>query len=147
MKKIKLTLVTLLVCVVSCAQVGIKTTNPTNDLDVAGGVRIRNLVGGTVESDDQGNLLTVGYKVYAFCVVNKGGSLLKGLNIASINHLGNGKYRIFFTNPMPDNDYIILAMGKNKTLTYDNVTNTYFEVSVNSHNGNYDFNVCIIDII
>ena len=147
MKRIKLTLIVIFVCITSYTQVGINTTTPTNDLDINGGVRVRNLTEGTVQSDPLGNLQSVPYKVYAFCVINKGGSILKQFNIANIIHLGNGRYRIFFNTPMVDNDYIILSMGRNKTLTYDVVTTTYFEVSVNSHNGVYDFNILIIDLI
>lgn len=147
MKKIKITLVTLLVCVVSCAQVGINTTTPTNDFDVNGGVRVRNLTEGTVQAEPNGDLISIPYKVYAFVVIDKAGTILKQYGISSVVNLGAGKYRCFFTTPMPDNDYTILGMGKNRNLSYDTLTNTYFEINVSSNSGQFDFNVMIVDLI
>lgn len=147
MNKIKITLVALLVCVVSCAQVGINTTTPTNDFDVNGGVRVRNLQEGTVQSEPNGDLISIPYKVYAFVVIDKSGTILKQFGISSVVNLGGGKYRIYFTNPMPDNDYIILGMGKNRNLSYDTVSTDYVEITVSSNSGQFDFNIMVVDLI
>lgn len=146
MNRIKI-VIAVFICAVSCAQVGVNTTSPTNTLDVNGGARVRNLTEGTIQSDSQGNIFSVPYKVYAFAVADKQGNILKQFGIASITNLGGGKYRFYFTNQMIDNDYIILAMGKNRTLTYDGVTDEYFEVTVSSTSGQFDFNILIIDLI
>jgi hypothetical protein len=146
MKTIK-TLIALLICAVSCAQVGIETTNPTNTLDVNGGVRVRSLQEGTVQSEANGDLIFAPYKVYAFAVADKQGNVLKQFGISSITNLGNGKYRFYFATPMIDNDYIILGMGKNRTLNYDAVSTDYFEITVSTTSGQFDFNIIIIDLI
>lgn len=156
MRKLQLFLM-LLITLTGFSQVGIGTTNPTNTLDVNGGARVRNLSEGTVQSDTQGNLNVSPYKVYAFVVVsvtnnnNNGNNsiptILKQYGVSSVTYQGGGKFRIVFTNPMVDNDYIILSMGKNRTLSYDGVSTGYVDVTVSSNNGSYDFNVMIIDII
>ena len=146
MKSIKI-LIALFISTVSFSQVGIETTSPTNTIDVNGGARVRDLQEGTVQSDPLGNLNYAPYKVYAFVVVDKPGTVLKQYGVSSVNNLGNGKYRINFSNPMVDNDYIILGMGKNRTLNYDTVTRDYVDITVSSTSGHYDFNVIIIDII
>ena len=146
MKTIK-TLIALLICAVSCAQVGIETTSPTNTLDVNGGVRIRSLQEGTVQSEQNGDLFFAPYKVYAFAVADKQGNILKQFGISSITNLGNGKYRFYFTTQMVDNDYIILGMGKNRTLNYDTVSTDYVDITVSTTSGQFDFNIIIIDLI
>lgn len=146
MKLIKI-IIALLIASISYSQVGIETTNPTNTLDVNGGVRVRNLQEGTVQSESNGDLFFAPYKVYAFVVVDKPGTILKQYGVSSVQNLGSGKYRINFTSPMADNDYIILAMGKNRNVTYDTVTQNSVEVTVSSTSNHYDFNLIIIDII
>jgi hypothetical protein len=145
MKKIKL-IFALLFCAISFAQVGVNTTSPTNTLDVNGGARIRTLNEGTIESDATGNVFSIPYKVYAFAVIDKPGTILKQYNIASVTKTNN-KYRITFSVPMPDNDYIILSMAKNRNISYDTVTPFYFEVTVDTTNNQFDFNILIIDLI
>lgn len=146
MKKLISTLA-LLTSVMTYSQVGINTTTPTNDLDVNGGVRVRNLTEGTVQSKSNGDLESVPYKVYAFAVIDKSGTILKQKGVSSVTVLGGGSFRINFTNPMADNDYIILSMGKNRTVTYDTVTNGSVVVNMSSNSGTYDFNIIIIDLI
>ena len=141
------TIIALLIASVTYSQVGIETTTPTNTLDVNGGVRVRELQEGTVQSDPLGNLGYAPYKVYAFVVVDKPGTVLKQYGVSSVQNLGSGKYRINFTNAMADNDYIILAMAKNRNITYDTVTPNSVEVTVSSTSNHFDFNVIIIDII
>ncbi|UOX32432.1 hypothetical protein LXD69_10245 [Flavobacterium sediminilitoris] len=146
MKTIKL-FIFLFINAISFAQVGINTTTPTNDLDVNGGVRVRNLQEGTVESQPNGDLIFAPYKVYAFVVIDKPGTILKQYGISSVTNIATGKYRITFSTPMIDNDYIILGMGKNRNLSYDTVSSNYVEITVSSTSGNFDFNIIIIDII
>lgn len=146
MKTIKLILA-IMIATASCAQVGINTTTPTNDFDVNGGVRVRNLQEGTVQAEPNGDLISIPYKVYAFVVVEKSGNVLKQFGVSSVQNLGAGKYRIYFTNPMPDNDYIILGMGKNRNLSYDTVSTDYVDITVSSTSGQFDFNIMIIDLI
>lgn len=146
MNRIKI-VIALFICTISFSQVGIETTFPTNTLDVNGGIRVRNLTEGTVQSDSQGNLFSVLYKVYAFGVIDKQGDILKQMNISSVVNLGGGKYRVFFAVPMVDNDYIILALGKNRNVSYDSVTDEYFEIVVSNVSGQFDFNILIIDLI
>lgn len=146
MKKLKI-IIALFTCIISFSQVGVNTTSPTNTLDVNGGVRVRNLQEGTVESQYNGDLIFAPYKVYAFVVIEKSGAILKQYGVSSVNNLGNGKYRINFSSPMADNDYIILGMGKNRNLTYDAVSPNYVEITVSSTSGIFDFNVIIFDII
>ncbi|WP_445458444.1 hypothetical protein [Flavobacterium sp. HNIBRBA15423] len=144
MKKL---LIALLFPFLIIAQVGINTTTPTNDFDINGGVRVRTLTEGTVQSDAQGNLFSLEYRVFAFVVIDKPGDILKQLNVSSVVNLGSGKYRVFFSTPMVDNDYIILGMGKNRNLSYDAVSPNYVEITVSSTSGAFDFNILIIDII
>lgn len=146
MKLIKI-IIALLIASISYSQVGIETTNPTNTLDVNGGVRVRNLQEGTVQSESNGDLFFAPYKVYAFAVSDKAGSILKQYGISSITKITVDKYRFTFTTPMVDNDYIILGMGKNRTLEYDTVSRFYVDITVSSTSGSYDFNIIIIDII
>jgi hypothetical protein len=145
-KQIKI-IVALFVCAISCAQVGINTTSPTNDFDVNGGVRVRSLTEGTVQSEPNGDLVSVPFKIHAFVVIEKSGNVIKQYGVSSVVNLGGGKYRCFFTNPMTDNDYTILGMGKNRNLSYDTLTPTYFEITVSSTSGSFDFNVMIVDLI
>ena len=145
MKTLKL-IFALLAAAISYSQVGVNTTSPTNTLDVNGGTRIRTLTEGTVESDAIGNVFTVPYKVYAFATIDKPGTILKQYNISSVVKTNN-KYRITFSVPMVDNDYIILGMAKNRNITYDAVSTFYFEVTVDNTNNHFDFNILIIDII
>lgn len=145
MKKLLL-LILIFITSINYAQVGINTTSPTNDLDINGGVRVRELQEGTVESLPNGDLISVPYKVYAFVVIDKNGDILKSYGIQSVTKTGNN-YRCFFTNPMSDNDYIILGMGKNRNLSYNTVNVNYFDIIVDSTTGQYDFNVMIVDIV
>ena len=48
---------------------------------------------------------------------------------------------------MVDNDYIILGMGKNRTLNYDAVSTDYVEITVSTTSGQFDFNIIILDLI
>ena len=146
MKNFKL-IIALFICAVSCAQVGINTTTPTNDFDVNGGLRVRNLTEGTVQSESNGDLISVPFKIHAFVVIDKAGNVLKQYGVSSVVNLGGGKYRGYFTTPMADNDYTILAMGKNRNVSYDTLTPTYFEINVSSTNGQFDFNVMVVDLI
>lgn len=147
MKKLISILALLLSVITSYSQVGINTSSPTNDLDVNGGARIRILKEGTVQSKSNGDLEYSPYKVYAFAVIDKNGTILKQKGINSVQVLGNGSFRINFTTSMVDNDYIILSMGKNRQVSYGTVTNNYVEVTMTNNSGNYDFNIVIIDLI
>lgn len=65
-------------------------------------------------------------------MVNFAGSsqlIRKQFNVSSITRLSAGSYRVNFTTPLPDADYIPVAMSTNFMTAIDGQTTTSFEVS------------------
>ena len=141
MKKIAL----LLLPMITYCQIGINTTSPSNDLDVNGGLRIRNLTDGSLESDFQGNLYSVPYKIKSIGIITESGVILKSYNVQSVELIGTDTYRITFVNPMPDNNYVVL-LSSTRNVSYKNRTANYFDVEVDYFIGQFDFNFIIINL-
>jgi len=141
MKKLLL----LLFPILSLAQVGISTTNPTNTLDVNGITRVRTLINGTTESDANGVLATAPYKSISMGVVDNSGTLLKGFG-ATASKINATTYRVTFITPQIDNDYIILLCGKLRHLSYNAVGLNSFDIIIDSNPAsvpNFDFNFVV----
>lgn len=125
----------------SNGDVGIGTEDPTQRLDVAGDVRIRNLTEGTVVSDSSGNL-SIGPSIVAAGKVSAAGAAVK-INGATVANTGTGTYRVTFTNPRSSANYVIQlstvrclscgAADDSFTVYYTNQTTTYFDVHTGSN--------------
>lgn len=130
------------------SQVGVNTTTPTADLDVNGSLRVRTLGGGTLVSDNSGNLSAAPFKIIAAGKIHPNGSPIK-ITGATITRVDRGDYKVSFSSSMPDSHYIIMLSikdcggncdGNNNYddpgITYYNQTNTGFYVNIgDSDNG------------
>lgn len=127
------------------SQVGIGTTTPTNTLDVNGDLRVRNQTNGTVEATTTGVQYIVPYKTVCMGVVDVTGTLLKGFG-ATTSKINNTTFRITFSTPQLDNDYVILLCGKLRHLSYDNTGLNFFDVIIDQNPNsvtNFDFNFVV----
>lgn len=116
------------------SQVGVNTTSPTATLDVNGTARVRSFTQqGTVQSDASGNLSVNPVKVVALGKVAGTGSALKILG-ATVTRLSLGNYRVTFSTPRPDANYIIMLAQLEPTGPNgnDDVSISYFNQTLNS---------------
>ncbi|NND87889.1 MAG: hypothetical protein HKM28_01430, partial [Flavobacteriaceae bacterium] len=121
--------------------VGIGTEDPTQKLDVAGSVRIRDLGAGAVVSDTNGNL-SIGPTTVAAGKVSAAGSAIK-ITGATVSNTGVGSYRVTFDSARAHSDYIIQltivrcnscgASDDSFTVYYTNPTLTHFDVHTGSN--------------
>lgn len=141
MKKLSI----LLFPILTFSQVGINTTNPTNTLDVNGSLRVRNQTLGTVEATSTGVQYTVPYTVSCMGVVDVAGTLLKGFG-ATTTKINNTTFRVTFTVPQLNTDYIIILCGKRRHLSYDNVGLNSFDIIIDNNPAgvpSFDFNFVV----
>lgn len=122
----------LLFPILSIAQVGINTTNPTNTLDVNGTARVRSLTNGTTETNSNGEFLTVPYKAVCMGIVDANGNLIKGFG-ATVSPLTITKFRITFNTPQSDENYVVSVNGKLIKCSYNNTLNTSFDVILDNN--------------
>jgi hypothetical protein len=101
----------ILFSMVSFSQVGINTTSPSTTLDVNGDLRVRNLSGGTMVSDDMGNLATVPFKVVAAGKIHPNGTPIK-ITGATITRVNKGDYSVSFSSILPNSHYIVMMSIK-----------------------------------
>lgn len=122
-------------------QVGINTTSPSTTLDVNGDVRIRSLNGGTMVSDEMGNLTSVPFKVMAAGKVHPNGTIYKATG-ATVSRLDRGHYRVNFSSAMSDSNYIVMLSIKdcggncNGNASYDDPGISYYNQNVSGFNIN-----------
>lgn len=145
----------------STGNVGIGTSDPSERLDVNGGVRIRTLTAGPVYSDAQGNLSNMEAAPMIVAAgkitVNKAALKVTG---ATVNNSRAGKYQITFDHPLSSSNYIIqlstLYNGNESetySINYSNQTNAGFSVDITSINttnnsktaANQEFMFTVID--
>ena len=100
---------------------------------------------GSLESDFQGNLYSVPYKIKSIGIITESGVILKSYNVQSVELIGTDTYRITFVNPMPDNNYVVL-LSSTRNVSYKNRTANYFDVEVDYFIGQFDFNFIIINL-
>lgn len=115
------------------SQVGVNTTSPTATLDVNGTARVRSFTQqGTVETDASGNLSVNPVKVVALGKVADTGIALK-ISGATVTRLSLGNYRVTFSAPRPDDNYIIMLaqLETPGDIGNDDVSISYFNQTVN----------------
>lgn len=146
MKKLILGIAFLLLFpILTFSQVGINTTTPTSTLHVAGDLRVESQTLGTVESTTLGVQYVAPYTVSCMGVVDVTGALLKGFG-ATTSKINNTTFRVTFTVPQPDTDYVILLCGKRRHLSYDNVGLNSFDIIIDNNPAGvptFDFNFVV----
>lgn len=143
------TLLLLLLSIPIYSQIGIGTTAPTQTLDVNGITRVRSLTDGTLQSNSQGVISQAPYKSIAMAVADINGNIFKSFGIASITRINTTTYRVLFSLPQPNNNYIINFSARQRLLSYDNTTINGFDIIVNSNPNqvtNFDFNFTVFTI-
>lgn len=116
------------------SQVGVNTTSPTATLDVNGTARVRSFTQqGIIETDVSGNLSVNPVKVVALGKVNGAGTALKIMG-ATTTRLSKGNYRVTFSAPRPDANYIIMLtqLEAPGDLNNDDLSISYFNQTANS---------------
>ncbi|OAB78694.1 hypothetical protein [Cochleicola gelatinilyticus] len=89
-------------------KMGIGTQEPTEILDVAGNIRVRNLGSGALYSDSHGNISNapMGPITVAAGLVEGNGNALK-IYGATVSRINKGNYQVTFSSPRSSNNYII----------------------------------------
>lgn len=131
------------VVVKNSGNMGIGTENPTEKLDVAGNLRVRNLTAGAMQSDANGNV-SIGPSTVAIGKVAASGSALK-IKGATVSRESMGKYNVVFTTPRANTHYVIQLTTANCTgcgtddsiaVFYDNQTVSGFNVIIGANDNN-----------
>ena len=149
-----------MVVITDGGRLSVGSSSPTKELDVNGEVRIRDLPSGTgtdsvVTVNLLGELKKRNVEVLAkeinfiksFGKISSAGVILKGYNVASVSRTSTGIYRVFFSTPMPDVNYIIQLSQISRNgggaddpgISYYNQTTTRFDVRIGDNdNGGSD---------